>query len=548
MKKLLLSAALVVAGISANAQTFFGPETFDASIPGTWTIIDVDGFTSVTSQSAYASWAWNSNSMDASSSSWYDNSGTGPTDDWLITPQITVPGSGTNNLTFWAESHEANYLEEYEVLLSTTGTNTGDFTNTLLTVVDEPDAGTNHSIDISAYNGMNIYIAFHHTSNDESILHIDDVECATLAANDLELTNISVDSRIEGNKTFDIEVTNNGSSTVTAFDLDWDFDGSGTTTENVTGLNLTTGQTYNVQVNVNGVTAGLGKTFNADITTTDDVMGNNTMSDDFDFFVPIPQFTGTSSTGTPYDLHAALAGGQAIILDFMASWCGPCQSSTPELSQLVENNGSGQDNLEAYAISIESTDDDAVLNGLNWNGGYYAYPKFAYDNSTYNTSTAFQYGYYNTDHGLGSGGIPFFIMICPNKTDPGNSTIVESSVGFSSGMFSAYQTALDNCPSADNTGGGGGSGLIESSAISELNVFPNPAQTETNVQFNVNYASNVTIEVVNMLGQKVFANNLGTVNGYQTINISTTDLEGGTYLVNINVGGDVISERLTVVR
>lgn len=550
MKKLLLSAAVIAAGFTANSQTFFGPETFDTEIPATWTIYDLDNLPSSNGQAAWASWAHYATLETATSSSWYDGFA-GPTDDWLVTPQISVPASGTNNLTFWGASHESAYLETYEILLSTTGNNTGDFTVTLLTVTDEEieaNGGTNHSIDLSAYNGQNIYIAFHHISNDKSLLHIDNVECATLAGNDLEVTDISVDNRIEGNKTFTVEVTNNGSNTVSAFDLDWQFDGSGVTTENITGLSLTTGQTYDVMINVGTVNAGLAKNFDANITTSDDVNGNNQLDDDFDFFVPIPQFTGNSSTGTPYDLHAALASGQAIVLDFMATWCTPCQNSTPELSQFIENNGSGTGNVESYAISVEPTDDAAALNAINWNGGYYAYPKFPYDNTSYTTSTAFQYGYYNTDHALGSGGIPFFLMICPNKTDPGNSTIVQSDVGFSSGMFSAYQTALDGCPSADAGQGGGGSGLIESSAISELNVFPNPAQTETNVQFNVNYASNVSIEVVNMLGQKVYTNNMGTLSGFQTLNIGTADLEGGTYLININVGGDIISERLTVVR
>ena len=542
MKKILLSIGALALTFAVNAQTFFS-ESFDSSIPGTWTIVDVDNHTSSSSQSAYASWAWNSGAEDASSSSWYNNSGLGPTDDWLITPQITVPATGTNYLFFFGASHEANFLEEYEVLISTTGASTTDFTNNELSVNNEPLAGTDHAIDISSYNGQNIYIAFHHTSDDESMLHIDDVVCTTLLNSDMKIDGIAIDNRIEGNKTFTITCRNYGATTVNAFDLDWDFSGSGSTTENITGLSLTTNQTHDVVVNVNSVAANLGQTFNADITTSDDDNANNTATDDFDIFEPIPNFTGTSSTGTAYDLHTALSNGQAIVLDFMASWCGPCQSSTPELSELVENNGSGNGNIESYAITVESTDNSAALNALNWNGGFYSYPKFPYDNSSYATSTAFQYGFYNTDHGLNSGSIPFFVMICPNTSDPGNSTIVKSDVGFSAGMFGGYQTALDACPSATN-----GAGIIADKLVSDLTIYPNPSVINTNVQFNVNYASNVEVQVVNMLGQVVYTNSLGTVQGQQIVQIETADLEGGMYLVNINVNGEIISERITVAK
>lgn len=535
MKKLLLSVAACGLIFAAGAQSFFS-ESFDTEIPNTWTILDEDGLTSTSGQSAYASWAWNGNSEMASSTSWYDNNGTGPTDDWLITPQIAVPASGVQYLTFYGQSNEANFLEEYEVLVSTTGLATADFTDNILSVTDEAEAGTVHSIDISTYNGQNIYIAFRHTSNDESLLSIDDVDCSTVPPNDLELTSIDVDSGLEGDRTFTITVTNTGTTVATAFDVEWSWDGGAATTENVTGVNLALGQSEDIIVPINGIPTGQGD-FVATITTTDDIAANNTLTETFAFYPPVPQYVSDDSYGNEFDLHARLASGQAIVLDFMASWCGPCESSTPEISEFIENNGSGAENVEALAITVESTDNASVLNGLNWNGGFYSYPKFPYT-----SANNFQYFHYAANHGFNSGGgIPFFVMICPNTADPENSTIVRDDVGYGAGMFGAYQTALDNCPSATAK-------VIEENLDVSLNVYPNPATSVLNVDFTLVNKSSASVEVVNGLGQIVATQDLGQVSGEQSTSINVASLESGMYIVKVKTVDGETTRRVSVVK
>ncbi|MEX1192524.1 MAG: choice-of-anchor J domain-containing protein [Brumimicrobium sp.] len=534
MKKiLLLVSSIVFGGIFAQSQIF--SETFDNDIPSSWTILDEDNFTSTTSQSAYASWAWNSGNELASSSSWYDNNGTGPTDDWLITPAINIPASGVFYLNYDGSSSEANFLEEYEVLLSTTGTATADFTTTLLSITDEPNAVTPHSVDLSAHLGETIHIAFRHISDDESMLNIDNVEVIEVSADDMEITEISIDKSIVGDRTFTITCTNVGQNDVTDFDLDWSFDGGTVTTENITGINLSTGQSHDIDVNINGVQEGVSKTFNAEITTADDDMSNNTLDDDYSIYPPVPQYVATDSKGNEFDLHAALSNGQAIILDFMASWCGPCESSTPEISELVENNGSGEENLEALAISIEQNDDDAVINGLDWNGGFYEYPKFSY-----NTDNSFQYFHYSSNHGFNSGSIPFFVMICPDIADPAYSTIVKHDVGFGAGMFAAYQTELDNCPTAT-------ADLIEEVDDNiSLNVYPNPTSGNATVKFNFVSASNTTVTVTNAVGQNVYFEDLGVVEGENTVQIDTERFDAGIYTVTVNTEYSQTNTQLSV--
>jgi len=88
----------------------------------------------------------------------------------------------------------------------------------------------------------------------------------------------------------------------------------------------------------------------------------------------------------------------------------------------------------------------------------------------------------------------------------------------------------------------------EDNLAASFSVYPNPAQDFTNLALNVNETSNVTIQVVNVAGQVVYTNNLGQVSGQNNIEISTADLEGGIYFVNLNVNGDVITERISVIK
>ena len=89
---------------------------------------------------------------------------------------------------------------------------------------------------------------------------------------------------------------------------------------------------------------------------------------------------------------------------------------------------------------------------------------------------------------------------------------------------------------------------IADNVIQGFKVFPNPAVEMTNLQFNLNEASNVTVEMYNAMGQIVFTDLMGEVNGFQSVEISTSDLEAGIYMINVNVNGNVITKRVSVAK
>lgn len=147
-------------------------EDFEAGvIPSEWTVIDRDGdghqWTAYNS-SSYA------HSGNYSAAVQYNPSGN---DDWLITPAL-IPQTG-DSFTFWARSHSSTYLEDFEVLVSTTTPEPDSFVR-IDSVGGVPDSYTYYAYDLSSYAGETIYVAIRCVSVDEFYLHVDDVSGPTV--------------------------------------------------------------------------------------------------------------------------------------------------------------------------------------------------------------------------------------------------------------------------------------------------------------------------------------------------------------------------------
>ena len=96
-------------------------------------------------------------------------------DDWLISPQFNISNINTV-VDFYAMSRSSFYPEDFNVLLSTTGNSTSDFTIVLENIIDHPDTWELHSYLLSDYGiteGQNIYVAIQSISVDEWNLYID---------------------------------------------------------------------------------------------------------------------------------------------------------------------------------------------------------------------------------------------------------------------------------------------------------------------------------------------------------------------------------------
>ena len=135
------------------------------------------------------------------------------------------------------------------------------------------------------------------------------------------------------------------------------------------------------------------------------------------------------------------------------------------------------------------------------------------------------------------GSIPFFIMICPNQANLAYSEVVASEVGFGSGMFNTtFFPEIAQCSGVS----------VDEILRSDLSVYPNPVQSNATIDFNLNEASDVRLDVVNVLGQTLISNNYNANSGNNSIDINVDKLTNGIYFANLIAKGEVKTIKITV--
>ncbi|MEO0896208.1 MAG: choice-of-anchor J domain-containing protein [Bacteroidota bacterium] len=215
----------------------------DEQIPTNWQILDLDGATPATQiQFIVPDGGWQivkdfkdttSGNLILASPSWYDTRTV--SEDWLITDLISaLPGNTC--LSWYAYSQDPSFAETYEVWITNTGSTTNDFISNgtkLLTVEGESNELNYRSLNLSAYAGQDVYLAFRHTSDDKFVLALDDIRLAEVETVDLGLFSID-EIRAKANETITITgaIINQGSDTLSfdsaAFEVFYSIDAQDT--------------------------------------------------------------------------------------------------------------------------------------------------------------------------------------------------------------------------------------------------------------------------------------------------------------------------------
>jgi thiol-disulfide isomerase/thioredoxin len=111
--------------------------------------------------------------------------------------------------------------------------------------------------------------------------------------------------------------------------------------------------------------------------------------------MPMPEINLTSPTGNPIALSSLK--GKVVLIDFWASWCGPCRKENPNVVKLYEEMKSK--GFDIYSISLDKDKaawEKAIqTDGLTW-------PSHVSDLGGWNSSVVKQFGIT---------GIPFTILI-----------------------------------------------------------------------------------------------------------------------------------------
>lgn len=97
--------------------------------------------------------------------------------------------------------------------------------------------------------------------------------------------------------------------------------------------------------------------------------------------------------------------------------------------------------------------------------------------------------------------------------------------------------------------GSGTVGIADEQKDLAMNIFPNPAKENAFVSLTVYQPTNVTMTICDLSGKVVaeIVNAPLEANDYQ-FEISTSSLEAGVYLINVNTGDELKVEKLTVIK
>lgn len=360
-KLLSFMFAASVLGASAQFSENFEGVTLTngtGSLPAGFTQANLDGLTPATNVNFMGTNAWvvrdlsgGGASKAATSTSWYAPAGT--SNDWMITPQITVPATSPY-LFFKAMAPDAQYPDGYVVKISTAGNATTDFTTDLLTVAAAGQAFETKAINLSAYAGQQIYLAWVNNNNDDFLLYIDDIEVKSLPANDVQLSNCTMERFIQMNQNTSITgtITNWGASALTSVTIDWNDGTAHPYTFN--GLNVATGGTYNF-THPTAFNKSTADQFN--ITVTASSPNGGTDSNPTDNIANI--LTNTVSS---------VPNKAVVIEEGTGTWCGYCPRGAVAMEYMYDQYTNGT----FIGIAVHNADPMTVTAydaGANF-GGY----------------------------------------------------------------------------------------------------------------------------------------------------------------------------------
>lgn len=101
------------------------------------------------------------------------------------------------------------------------------------------------------------------------------------------------------------------------------------------------------------------------------------------------------------------------------------------------------------------------------------------------------------------------------------------------------------CPKADLLPSWG----VKNNSVENVSVaqnFPNPVVANTQIAVNVNTSAQVSIEIVNMLGQVVYTQNAGVVKGNYNFNVNASQFDAGVYFYTVKAGENSVTKKMIV--
>ena len=325
--------------------------------PAGWTVY-ADNNTNYSSYAPFGQ-GWVVADLGAGASAYstsYLNSSSALCDRWLVTPQLNMPSATGYYLEFDLYGRSDSYPESLKVMVSTTNNAKTSFTTTIYNEAAVA-AGTNHkAIDLSAYAGQNIYIAFVNYGTNGYIVGVDNVKVSIPAPYGIAYLDGMVQGFAPMGTSFNFYtlVENQGINPMTSYTLTYTLNNGTPQTRNVTGINVAPFDSYIDTVTISYPTTGA-------LTIGLEVSAPNGQTD------PNPSDNTGSLTTTIYD-PATATQRMTLLEHFTTAVCPNCPPAHTRLDNVME----GFENQVAwvahhvgyYTDNYTLTEDESSATGI----------------------------------------------------------------------------------------------------------------------------------------------------------------------------------------
>ena len=228
-------------------------------------------------------------------------------------------------------------------------------------------------------------------------------------------------------------------------------------------------------------------------------------------------FTAKDINGNTFNLFTKLNEGKYVLLDFMFTNCGPCQTTAPKLHEAFMTYGANSPSAQIYFVSINRDDNNAVMHA--WETTYMSATGPTYPLGISGTEGSATGGPQSFITLYGINAFPTMILIAPD------STILEQDIW---PISTAADFATFFAPHGINPNPAGINNVVINN---NLSVYPSPAKDQLTINFIGNKLNGVRL--IDMLGNVVLNQNFDKAQQSKTLDIA--NLSTGIYFAEVRI-------------